>query len=253
MLKQISLSFCALILALQLSAQCIPGTYLGMNADEFVVFSEDSICFRLQTDCINHLYIIGKGSYKYCHGRLKITTTEELYAITSSLEIVPRQDSLYSFHIKHADGTSLNEGLVIAKDINKKNEVIMETDNNGFIDTISLSPFLNKEIFIGSYLNFDESDMRQRVMLKRGFDYEIISHIPSSIVCGMPNKKRIRYNMKVLEADFLEFVFESKGFPRSSCCTSKLVKISESKTMPNEYFKKHIGAILLELSLPNEE
>lgn len=254
MLKRIILVCITFMFTFQLCAQHIEtGTYLGIDSDEFVVVSDDSICFRLQTDCINNLFVIGKGTYKCCHGKLRVKLSEDLYPTTSSLMIMPRQDSLFSFRIKHSDGTPLKDGLVIVESIGSKGELVLETDSAGFVNVASMSSFLDSEVYVGTYLNLDISDMRQMVLLKRGFDYTMTSNIPSSLVCGICKEKRIRYDFEILEDGSIEFVFEYGGFPRESCCSSKLVRVSESYELSTKYFEKHVGAILMELNFPKEK
>ena len=123
----------------------------------------------------------------------------------------------------------------------------METGCDGYIDTLFLRSFLNSEVLVGTYLNVNESDMRQRIILKRGFDYEMISNIPSSLICGICKKEKVKFDMAVFDEDILEFVFEFGGFSRESCCSSKLIRISGCQDMPADYCKKHIGNILVSL------
>ena len=187
------------------------------------------------------------SSYKLRHEKLKVILSDDLFSVSSSLEISERRGSLFSFQIKHADGSPLDEGLVVIEGDSKRKWMVMETGCDGYIDTLFLRSFLNSEVLVGTYLNVNESDMRQRIILKRGFDYEMISNIPSSLICGICKKEKVKFDMAVFDEDILEFVFEFGGFSRESCCSSKLIRISGCQDMPADYCKKHIGNILVSL------
>ena len=87
------------------------GTYVGDKTTDFLIVSNDSICFRLLTSSGLFVSTIGIGTYSYADGSLYVKTCERIYQATTEITMIERTDSLFSFRVLDSDNNPLRIAL----------------------------------------------------------------------------------------------------------------------------------------------
>lgn len=169
------------------------GLYVN-DADEFICFNNDSVCFRISNNDAFGTFIIGKGvfksekSNKYC-----ILKSHQILSHTSMLDIHPRNDKELVINVLNADSIPLefakiniskieDESSIIICYSDKKGQLILNTEQ---ISLLSGGKVLIQVETIGFVTN-------KILELKRGYSYVIQSIISSKYPFTINKNKKIR-------------------------------------------------------------
>lgn len=210
-MRSIVVIFLLFVFAQYSTAQnLLSGTYRNPKTEEFLIISDDSICFKLKTSEGLSSYCFGIGTYNYADGLLSIIVDNTICYETSTILSNERADSLFSLRIVDVDDNPIKYGTV---KIHQENNIDTKncsskiwkrwtkyrdkpgtgsiTDENGFADDKVLMPFLNNVVCIeASTVGIEK--MKQEFLIQDGFDYVIKSRIPNGVFVCKSKKMEIR-------------------------------------------------------------
>lgn len=233
------------------------GIYFGNGNTDFMIVTDDTICYRLQTSFGMVYNTIGIGPYIYKNGLLTIQSSEKIFEVTTKISITQREDSITTFRILDYDGTPLSDIGVsfeerqtqkdsfwkrlikcFRKRVNDKAGIITTvTDNNGFVSETILKSVLDKQLLIKCY-DFGLAEMRTDICIKKGYDYVMKSGIPNSIPCSVGKIGCHCFNINILEDGTLEHIVTNPGYPNQPD-TTYLFLHSKECSIDMDWFKKN--------------
>lgn len=222
-------------------AQCstaqnlLSGTYRNPKTEEFLIISDDSICFKLKTSEGLSSNCFGIGTYNYADELLSIIVDNTICYETSAILSNERADSLFSLRIVDVNDKPIKYGSVKIwhgelsdksncvfrkwhkqQNHNKVMEVGCVTDENGFVDEEILAPFLNSVTCL-EVSSVGIEMMKQNFLVRKGFDYIIKSTIQrGDFAC---KSKRMEIRVTIMPNGSLKYVplfSEESGHEESS-------------------------------------
>lgn len=215
----------------------LSGTYRNPKTEEFLIISDDSICFKLKTSEGLSSYCFGIGTYNYADELLSIIVDNTVCYETSLLLSNVREDTLSSLRILDINDKPIKYGSVkiCHEELPSKNDCVFRkwhkqqnhneeievgcvTDENGFVDKEILAPFLNSVACL-EVSSVGIEMMKQNFLLRKGFDYIIKASIPNGNFVCKSNKMEIR--VSIMSDGSLKYVplfSEGNEYDKTSVC-----------------------------------
>lgn len=180
------LLLCSIIFLIQhiIEAQKInDGLYVSKESKEFVYIYNDSIQFRINNKDAFGAFSIGKGYYKFDgNDKYYVYQCEQIREQTSTIDRIPRLDSLITIRINYKDNTPIITAYIYFKEINipkKEFEIVCVSDTSGIVllSEYQINIIDSKELLLQiEALGFSTE---KRVVLERGYEYVVHSTIPN--------------------------------------------------------------------------
>lgn len=219
------------------------GTYVGDKTTDFLIVSNDSICFRLLTSSGLFVSTIGIGTYSYADGSLYVKTCERIYQATTEITMIERTDSLFSFRVLDSDNNPLRNSLV---SINHKNTykekefdkcvfgwfpIVCEkpilTNEDGYVNTIFFKDYFGQNIEIVLSL-LGNAQLKATIPVEKGYDVIMRSKIPSILPYGLIIGDGA-FKISIMKDGSIEHVLEEDSCPNHQK-TYKLLFYSEDSS-----------------------
>lgn len=227
------------------------GTYVGDVTTDFLIVSNDSVCYRFLTSSGFLVSTIGVGTYDYKDGELHVKTCEKIYQATTEVLINKRMDSLFSFRILDFENNPLCDGFVSINHQNtykkkdskcglfnwfpKEQKEYILTNKDGYIDQTLFEDYWNQDIDI-SFTALGIAELNAKVTIRKGYDIVMRSKIPSELSYGIFIGDGT-YKIWMMEDGSLEHIMEAEGYPNHKII-HRLVFLSDDTSLDLDYFSK---------------
>lgn len=172
------------------------GLYVN-DADEFICFHNDTVCFRISNNDAFGTFILGKGNFeagknnKFC-----ILKSTHIISHTSTLDKHPRNDKELVITVLNADSIPLEfVKISISKIQDESSSIVCYSDKNGqlILNTEQIGLFSEGKVSIHvETIGFITEKILE---LKRGYSYVIQSVIPNKYPFTINENKKIRINI----------------------------------------------------------